>query len=66
MKRCVCCRNVIAERIRNEYACSLRSFPVNSYMIFYRILETGIEIVRVLHCARDFDSILEPEDFHFL
>ncbi len=44
-------------RIRSEYSPSLRSFPVNRYIIFYRILEDGIEIVRVLHCARDLNSI---------
>ena len=31
----------------------LRYFAVGNYAIFYRPIETGIEIVRVLHAARD-------------
>lgn len=33
----------------------LRSFPVGSYLLFYRPIEDGIELVRVLHGARDID-----------
>ena len=32
------------------------------HLIFYRITETGIEIIRVLHAARDLDSIFEEEE----
>jgi toxin ParE1/3/4 len=31
----------------------LRSFPVGNYVVFYRIVPEGIELVRVLHGARD-------------
>ena len=31
----------------------LRSFPVGNYLIFYRPLSDGIELIRVLHGARD-------------
>ena len=34
----------------------LRGFP--SHLIFYRPVESGIEILRVLHGARDLDSAL--------
>jgi len=37
----------------------LRSYPVHSYLIFYRITPLGIEVARVLHGARDFDSLFE-------
>ena len=30
-----------------------------NYLIFYRLIEDGIEIIRVIHGARDFESILE-------
>ena len=33
----------------------LRSFPVGSYLLFYRPIEGGIELVRVLYGARDID-----------
>ncbi len=34
-------------------------FP--SHLIFYRQLESGIEIVRVLHAKRDIDTIFESK-----
>ena len=40
-------------RARDELAPSLRSFPVGKYVIFYRPIEDGIEVVRVLHGKRD-------------
>ena len=42
-----------AGRDRTELAPNLRSFPVGSYVIFYRAREEGIEIVRVLHGSMD-------------
>ena len=32
-----------------------------NHLIFYRPVDDGIEIVRVLHGARDIDSVLESE-----
>ncbi|HVM48598.1 MAG TPA: type II toxin-antitoxin system RelE/ParE family toxin [Candidatus Acidoferrum sp.] len=40
-------------RERRDLAARLRSFPVGSYVIFYRPTEDGIEVVRVIHGARD-------------
>jgi len=42
-------------RSRPELAPALRSIPVGSYIVFYRPVEEGIEVVRVLHGARDID-----------
>ena len=42
-----------------EFAENLRSFPVGNYLIFYRSIEDGIQLIRVLHGARD----ITPEDF---
>lgn len=36
----------------------LRSWPVGSYLIFYRPLADGVEVVRVLHGSRDVDNLL--------
>jgi toxin ParE1/3/4 len=47
-------------RKRDELGEDLRSFPVGRYVIFYRPLPNGVEIIRVLHGARDLDTI-----FHF-
>lgn len=44
-------------RPRDELAPSLRSFTVGNYVIFYRLSRDGIEVIRVLHGARDIDSI---------
>lgn len=40
---------------------ALRSSPVGNYLIFYRPLPDGIEILRVLHGARDIAAILFDE-----
>lgn len=45
-------------RERPDLAPSLRSFPERRYVIFYRPVSKGIEIVRVLHGARDINTIL--------
>jgi toxin ParE1/3/4 len=49
-------------RSRPELAPELRSFPVGQYVIFYVPLPQGVEIVRVLHGARDIESILQEDD----
>jgi len=37
---------------RSKLGKGLRSSPVGSYLAFYRVVEGGIELVRVLHGAR--------------
>ena len=49
-------------RSRPELANDLRSFPVGRYMIFYVPIPKGVEIVRVLHGARDIRSVLHDEE----
>jgi toxin ParE1/3/4 len=46
-----------AGRERPEIAAGLRSFPIGKYVLFYRPIHDGVEIVRVLHGSRDIDSI---------
>ena len=46
-------------RQREELSPNLRSFPVGRYVVFYRPMENGMEIVRVLHGARDFPPLFE-------
>ena len=38
-----------------DLAPDLRSFPIRAYVIFYRPVTGGVEIIRVLHGARDLD-----------
>jgi toxin ParE1/3/4 len=46
-------------RRRDELSHGLRSFTVGSYVVFYRSIHGGVEIIRVLHGARDITSHLE-------
>ena len=43
---------------RESWSPGLRSFPVGRYIVFYRIVSEGIELVRVLHGMRDLPSLL--------
>ena len=40
----------------------IRSFPVGRYIIFYRPLLDGIDVIRVLHSARDLDAVFERDE----
>ena len=52
-------RNPGAGRQRQELAPGIQSFPFGRYLIFYRALTNSVEIVRVLHGARDVENIFE-------
>jgi toxin ParE1/3/4 len=41
---------------------ALRSFSMGNYLIFYFPLQDGIDVVRVLHGARDLATIFEADD----
>ena len=43
--------------MRDELLVGLRSYPAGDFVIFYRILETTVEVVRILHGRRDIDVI---------
>jgi len=49
-------------RSRTELLPGLSSFPFGRYIIFYFIIPGGIEIVRVLHSARDIDPQFNPQE----
>lgn len=38
---------------RPDLGSDVRHFPVKSYVVFYRPLDDGIEVLRVLHGSRD-------------
>ena len=45
----------------NPQLSGIRIFPVNhyqKYLIFYRPIRNGIEVIRVLHSARDIENVL--------
>jgi toxin ParE1/3/4 len=45
-------------RERPELRAGLRSFTIGSYLIIYRLRAGGIEVVRVLHGARDLAKLV--------
>lgn len=47
-----------AGKLRPELAQALRCFPIERYLLFYREQGSTIELVRVLHAARDFTVLL--------
>jgi toxin ParE1/3/4 len=50
--------NPMAGRKRSELAPEIRSFPVGKYVLFYRVITSGIELVRVRSGYLD----IQPED----
>jgi toxin ParE1/3/4 len=42
---------------RPDIAKELRYHPVGNYLLLYRIISGGIELVRVVHGARDLQSL---------
>lgn len=54
-------RQPLMGRTRDELAVDIRSFPFRRYVIFYAPIEGGIDLVRVLHSARDIDAFFADE-----
>src|SRR5436309_6116263 len=46
-------------RPREDLQPGIRSFPVGAYLIFYQPAADGIQVVRVLHGARDIPALFE-------
>jgi toxin ParE1/3/4 len=44
-------------RLTGIRVCRIEHF--DQYLIFYRPLDDGIEIIRIIHAARDIDAVLE-------
>jgi toxin ParE1/3/4 len=49
-------------RSREELRPKLRSFPVGNYLIFYRVQTERIDILRILHGARDLEALFTIDD----
>ncbi len=43
----------------DDLAPALRRFPVGNFLIFYAITEDGIAVIRVLHGARDIETLFD-------
>ena len=47
---------------RTEIAPEARMLAVGAYLLLYRVRETGVDIVRVVHGARRLDDLFEDGD----
>lgn len=50
--------NPMIGRERPDLILGLRSFPVGSYLVLYRVWAGKVAIVRVVHAARDLNDML--------
>jgi len=48
-------------QMRDDLAPNLRCFTRGKYVIFYRVQGTGVEVVRVIHGARDIQAQFPSE-----
>jgi toxin ParE1/3/4 len=48
-------------RSRDELLPGLRSFPFGRYILFYLPLTDGVDLIRVLHSARDIDAVFSSD-----
>lgn len=54
--------NPLLSRQRDELIAGLRSVVVRPHVIFFRIKNGAVEVVRVLHGRRDFPAIFGNQD----
>ena len=47
---------------RPDIAHGIRYLPVGSYLIFFREIEDGVDIVRVVHGARNIEALFDAPD----
>ena len=50
------------ELVPRYEALGIRRRPYDDYLIFYRVAGDAIEILHVLHGARDYEAILFPRE----
>lgn len=55
-------KNAKLGQARRDIAPELRYFPVKNYLILYKELDFGVEIIRILHGSRDLSTIFQVED----
>jgi toxin ParE1/3/4 len=49
---------------RSPFLAGMKMFPLkrfSKHLVFYRLLESGIEIIRVLHGGHDIESLFEGQ-----
>lgn len=51
-----------AGRVRNELRLNLHMFPFGNYLIFYKVTPNGIQVVHVIHGARDVPRVFSHDN----
>jgi toxin ParE1/3/4 len=51
----------IGKTLASERHTNVRTFPVNSYLIFYSIKPEEIRILRIIHASRDAEAVFAEE-----
>jgi toxin ParE1/3/4 len=49
-------------RVPHNSSAHIRRRPHGNYLIFYEILDAELVVLRILHGAQDYESILFPEE----
>lgn len=52
-------QNPAIGRDQSDYIVGMRAYPFKKYLIYYFPTDFGVEIYRVLHGARDIESLFE-------
>lgn len=50
-------RNPHIGRRRDDLRAGYRSFPVGQYLVFYRVVDSVIQVMHVVHGKRDIESL---------
>jgi toxin ParE1/3/4 len=53
-----------ATQLSNPFLTGTRMFPLKNFdqhVVFYRPVQRGIEIIRVVHGSRDLEALVEPQ-----
>ena len=58
-EKCQQLANASGLGVKREEYCGLHKFPVGDYLIFYRPTAEGIDVIRVLHGARDIGRLIQ-------
>jgi toxin ParE1/3/4 len=48
-------------RSRDELLPGVRSIAIGRYVLFYRVTQNAVEVLRILHGARDLEAIMKAE-----
>lgn len=49
-------------RLRTEFGPAIRTFTVGDYVVFYRPVQDGIELLRVIHGMRDLHRAFRSDE----